>query len=151
VRSRSLAIGATLALVSLAVALAVARSGGSPVVAARPAPRETPVAAIASPAPVAPETLRDIFRFVDEREAPSRVVPTLVEDDAAPPVPAPPGPRLVGLIWRSGRLVAALALDGEVALAGPGESAASVTVVSVADDSVRIRRGDGSESTLVLP
>ena len=80
-------------------------------------------------------------------------MPTLVEDDAAPPVPAPPapGPRLVGLVRRSGRLVAALALDGEVVLAGPGESAAGVTVVSVGDESVRIRRGDGSESTLVLP
>jgi hypothetical protein len=151
VRSRSLAIGATLALVSLVVVLAVARSGGSPAVAARPTPRETPAAVTPSAPPVAPETLRDIFRFADDREAPSRAAPALVEDEAAPLAPAPPGPRLVGLIRRSGRLVAALALDGEVVLAGPGDSAAGVTVVSVGDDSVRIRRADGGESTLVLP
>ena len=39
------------------------------------------------------------------------------------PVPAAdraPGPRLVGLVRRSERLVAALALEGEVVLAGPG-------------------------------
>jgi hypothetical protein len=143
VRSRSFAIGATLAIVSLMVALAVARSGGSPAAAARPTPRETPAAVPSSALPIAPETLRDIFRFADDRD-PSPAAPAFVEDEAAP-APPPSGPRLVGLLWRSGRLVAVLALDGEVVLVGPGESAAGVTVVSVGDDSVRIRRGDGSE------
>jgi hypothetical protein len=58
--------------------------------------------------------------------------------------------RLVGLLWRTGRLVAALSLDGEVELAAPGETAAGVTVVAVAEDGVRVRRPDGSERLLVL-
>jgi len=152
VRSRTLAIGTTLALAALAVALAVARSGGAPVAPPSASPAATPAAMAASARPVAPEALRDVFRFAADGEA-SRALPALVEDAAVPAVPAPPapGPRLVGLVSRSGRLAAALALDGEVVLAGPGESAAGVFVVSVDDESVRIRRGDGSESTLVLP
>ncbi len=47
--------------------------------------------------------------------------------------------------------MAALSVDGEVELAGPGDSAAGVTVLSVGEDSVRVRRADGSEHTLVLP
>jgi hypothetical protein len=47
--------------------------------------------------------------------------------------------------------VAALAADGEVVLAGPGEAAAGVTVLAVDDAGVRIRRPDGSEETLALP
>jgi hypothetical protein len=53
-------------------------------------------------------------------------------------------------VRRAGRLVAAFAADGEVVLAGPGETAAGVTVISVDEDGVRIRRADGSEDTLVL-
>ena len=52
---------------------------------------------------------------------------------------------------RAGRVVAALAADGEVFLAGPGETAAGVTVLSVGDESVRVRRADGTEETLALP
>jgi hypothetical protein len=47
--------------------------------------------------------------------------------------------------------VAALAADGDVVLAGPGETAAGVTVLAVDDAGVRIRHADGSEETLALP
>lgn len=152
-RSRPLALGATLALASLAVALAVARSGGAPAGGVRPAPGDAPAAAATSPPPVAPEQLRDVFRFADEREASGPAMPEVLEVPAAPAEAAPlaSGPRLVGLVRRSERLLAALALGGEVVLLGPGEAAGEVTVVAVGDDSVRIRRGDGSESTLELP
>jgi hypothetical protein len=47
--------------------------------------------------------------------------------------------------------VAALAADGEVVIAGPGETAAGVTVLSVGEDGVRVRHADGREETLLLP
>jgi hypothetical protein len=47
-------------------------------------------------------------------------------------------------------VLAALAADGEVVLAGPGEAAAGVTVVAVDDEGVRVRRADGSEEVLPL-
>jgi hypothetical protein len=47
--------------------------------------------------------------------------------------------------------MAALSVDGEVELAGPGDSAAGVTVLSVGEEGVRVRRADGSEQTLTLP
>jgi hypothetical protein len=47
--------------------------------------------------------------------------------------------------------VAALAVDGDVVLAGPGETVAGVTVVALDEESVRVRRADGGEETLVLP
>ena len=153
-RSRPLAVAAILGVSSLTVALAVARNAGSP----RPAGQRTPRPLASGAAPVAsPELpdlagLRDVFRFADEREAGGAPAVRPPELERAPrPAPTPSGPRLVGLVRRSGRLVAALTLGGEVELAGPGESAAGVTVVAVSDDSVRIRNADGSESTLVLP
>jgi hypothetical protein len=105
-----------------------------------------------SPRAVDPEGIRDLFRFADaERplglEQVSAAHPT--EPGAAPP--APSSPRLVGLVSRAGRRVAALAADGEVVLAGPGDTAAGVTVLAVDDEGVRVRRADGTEETLVLP
>lgn len=151
-RPRSLAIGVLLAGASFAVALAVAR-GGASAGGARPTPRLTPAAATPVPPPVVLSGLRDVFRFSDDREGGFGPVPPLVAAAPLAPVPATPepGPRLVGLVRRSDRLIAALALEGEVVLAGPGESAGDITVVSVGEEAVRIRRGDGSESTLVLP
>jgi hypothetical protein len=153
VSARSVALGATLALASLALALAVARSSGPPAGKPQPAPRATPVVVAASPPPLALEGLRNIFRFADDRAGASGPAPKRAEEALAPAAPAAPplGPRLVGLVSRSGRLVAALAVDGEVVLAGPGEVAGGITVLSVDDESVRVRRGDGSESVMVLP
>jgi hypothetical protein len=57
----------------------------------------------------------------------------------------------VGLVRRQGRLLAAFAVDGDVVLAGPGETAGGLTVLGVGEDGVRIRRRDGSEERLALP
>ncbi len=153
-RWRSSAVAVLLAVSSLTVALAVARNAGSH----RPAGPETPRAAAGAPAPAPsptppdPAGLRDVFQFADGREPRGEPAVRPLQLARAPsPPPEPPGPRLVGLVRRSGRLVAALTLGGEVELAGPGESAAGVTVIAVSEDSVRIRSADGTESTLTLP
>ena len=67
------------------------------------------------------------------------------------PTPAPDLPKLVGLVRRQGRLLAAFSQGGEVVLAGPGDTAAGVTVVDVSEDGVRVRRKDGSEELLRVP
>jgi hypothetical protein len=147
-------LAAALGVVALA-ALALGRGPGHRPAApgaTRPAPPPRADAAEVSPRTVDPEGIRDLFRFADgapplAREGVSGARPE--EPDVTPP--ALSGPRLVGLVSRAGRRVAALAADGEVALAGPGETAAGVTVLAVDDEGVRIRRADGTEETLVLP
>jgi hypothetical protein len=146
---------AALGIVALA-ALALGRvPTGRP---ATPAGRvaATPRAHADTPAPrvVDPEAIRNLFRFAD---VPARLPGAGREGarreaarPAAPAPTAPPGPRLVGLVSRGGRTVAALAADGEVVLAGPGETVAGVTVIAVDEDGVRIRRPDGSEELLQL-
>ena len=59
--------------------------------------------------------------------------------------------KLVGLVSRQGRLLAAFSVAGDVVLAGPGETVAGATVVEVGEEAVRIRRADGSETLLPLP
>ena len=140
------------------VALAALALGRGPVrrpaVPARARPTAGPRAEATPAAPrvVDPEEIRDVFHQADEsaRPAEGAVRASARAQEAAPPA-APPGPRLVGLVSRGGRVLAALAADGEVVLAGPGETAAGVTVLAVDDEGVRIRRADGSEETLVLP
>ncbi len=142
-----------LALSALAVALALARAAVSRAPGRSDLPRPARQTRPVSPPAPSPDPghVRDLFSFAAESHAAPEPVATrhLVEAPAA--APAPEGPRLVGIVKRQGRWVAALALDGEVELAAPGESAVGVTVVSAADDSVRIRRSDGLEMTLSLP
>ena len=152
-RPQVAAVGLSAAVLAVAVgALSVAR-GGSPR-ATPPSPQQAAPAAVAPRArqPVDVSALRDVFRFGDElpREATMAPGPVRVRPSPAA-APEPAGPRLVGILRQSGRLVAALALDGEVELAGPGESAAGVTVVAVSEDGATIRRRDGGETTLLLP
>ena len=93
-----------------------------------------------------------MFRFADEPRPAAHGEPAAARvDGERAAAPAPAGPRLVGLVRRAGRLMAALSVDGEVELAGPGDSAAGVTVLSVGEEGVRVRRADGSEQTLALP
>lgn len=145
---------ASLVVVALA-ALALGRGPTRTPPVPRPGRLAPPSrAAVAEPSPrvVDPAEIRDVFHFAEARVPSARGAPAharVEREDAAPPAPA--GPRLVGLVRRAGRLVAALAADGEVVLAGPGETAAGVTVLAVADEGVRVRRADGSEETLVLP
>jgi hypothetical protein len=144
VRGRVLA--AALGVVALA-ALALGRGPAS-----RPAPPPRAETAEPSPRVVDPEGIRDLFHLADAPRPAAHGEPSGARvDEAGVATPAPSGPRLVGLVSRSGRLVAALAADGEVVLAGPGETAAGVTVLAVDGEGVRIRRADGSEETLVLP
>jgi hypothetical protein len=100
-----------------------------------------------------PAEIRDVFHLDGESPRPAEgiagPVAAQAEDAVTPPEPA--GTRLVGLVTRGGRMLAALSAEGEVVLAGPGEAAAGVTVLAVDVDGVRIRRADGSEETLVLP
>lgn len=151
-RRHAATVGLSAALLAVAVgALSVARSG--PPREAAPARQAPPAAVIPrAPGPVDVPALRDVFRFADEEPRQAAAGPVSVRAlPSLTPAPAPIGPRLVGILRRSGRLVAALALDGEVELAGPGESAAGVTVTAVREDGVTIRRRDGGEATLQLP
>jgi hypothetical protein len=109
------------------------------------------VPVLESPVPVDPAGIRDIFRYAADPQAPDRRSPEELPASAPGEPATPPGPRLVGLVRRAGGLVAALAADGDVVLAGPGETVAGVTVVAVDEDGVLIRRADGSVATLVLP
>ena len=145
---------AALALVVLG-AWALTRDVGAP-----SAPSSSPGSSAArAPSPSAPlaptRSSRDPFRFADDRSGDERV-----DDGRGPsaarvvPSPSPTpdqGPRLVGVVRRGRRTVAALSEGGEVELAGPGEAAAGVVVVSIGDDGVRIRRPDGTEAFLPLP
>jgi hypothetical protein len=152
VRRRVLA--AALGVVALA-ALALGRGPGRPQAvpgATRPTPPPRADAAVAAPRAVDPEAVRYLFRFADAAPPPARAEASGAQgEEAGAAAPAPSGPRLVGIVSRAGRRVAALAGDGEVVLAGPGETAAGVTVLAVDEEGVRIRRADGTEETLVLP
>jgi hypothetical protein len=99
-----------------------------------------------------PAGIRDVFRFADGPPPAAHGAPVEARPDGERAVSSvPPGPRLVGLVRREGRLMAALSVDGEVELAGPGDSAAGVTVLAVGEEGVRVRRADGSEQTHALP
>ena len=154
--ARALA-GVLLAAGLLAAAVALrARSEPSPARPPTSPPRPAlPVAAGAAAGETAVDIdrLRDVFRFADE-VPPERLTRDAVAprpQPVPPPPPAPEGPRLVGLVRRQGRLAAALAVDGEVVLALPGEPAGGVTVLSVAEEGVRVRLRDGSERELLPP
>lgn len=99
---------------------------------------------------VDPEKIRDVFRFVEPAAAPSRVEQAPAGALAAPS-PSPGPFRLVGLVRREGRLLAAFAAEGDVVLAGPGQAAFGLTVLEVGAEAVRVRLADGSEARLVLP
>jgi hypothetical protein len=154
VTTRGLAVLAALVVVAVAVAFVLGPRPAPPAAAPHPgmSSEGRPAPAVHPPAPVDPAAIRDIFRFAD-RPAPATVPETARAAAAAPgpPTPSASGPRLVGLVRRDGRLLAALAVDGNVILAGPGETVAGVTVLAVGEEGVRLRRPDGSEETLALP
>lgn len=145
-------------LLLLAVALAatalVAQRQKSPVAAAAATsvPRPRPAPSLGPAPPVDPATIRDVFRFA-ERAAPPPVVRAAPEPKA-PAVAAAPAselPKLVGLVRRQGRLLAAFAVDGDVVLAGAGDAVGGVSVLEVGEDGVRVRRKDGGEEQLRVP
>jgi hypothetical protein len=142
---------ALVALVPVAL-LAVVRPDGRPPLPAGP-PGELPATRPrVSPAPPAVDldTMRDIFRF---ENADSGVARAAVVPPATPAVtaPAPPEIRLVGLVRRGPRLLAALALADDVFVLGAGDSAAGYAVLEVSDEGVRLRDPQGHEEDLALP
>jgi hypothetical protein len=145
------------ALAGLVVALAAAVLGPAPAPTPlrRPPARQAEAPRLPDGASAArsadPAGIRDVFRFADDRGSAAHGQPAAARVATELAVPAPPGPRLVGLVRRAGRLMAALSVDGEVELAAPGHSIAGVTVISVGEEGVRVRRADGSELTLALP
>jgi hypothetical protein len=158
VRPRA-AIGAG-ALAVLAVALTMTRGGPGTNAASSPSPlppasSPTPPRAPAPAEARSGTARRDVFRFADGHGAGEQDLasPVAALRRGAEPSPMPePVPRLVGLLSRGGRvLVALVAEDGEVELAGPGEAAAGVVVVEIGEDSVRVRRADGTEAAIPLP
>jgi hypothetical protein len=98
--------------------------------------------------------IRNIFLYADEAGArlDSPRGPRDGAVDAPPGVaPAPPRARLVGLVERSGGLVAALSIDGEVLLLGEGGSARGFTVLGISEEAVHLRGPEGEDETLRLP
>ena len=141
-----------LALAIASLVLVMRREAASP---APPAPgRGVPATrreALRDEKAVDPAAIRDVFRFVERPSAPAQPLDRRTVPELASPAPSPEPVRLVGLVRRQGRLLAAFAVDGDVVLAGPGETAGGLTVLGVGEDGVRIRRRDGSEERLALP
>jgi hypothetical protein len=148
-----LAVGLAVALAGLVVGQARPRSSPAPRAARTSAdPRPAAAGAPASSHPVDLEGLRDLFRFSDgATPVEPRESEPLRGEEASAPAAAHAGPRLVGLVTRAGRLAAALAADGEVELALPGEKAAGVTVLEVGPEGALVRHPDGREELLALP
>jgi hypothetical protein len=101
--------------------------------------------------------IRDIFRYGDDPAPEPLLAPAgapgrgeAVEVEEAP-VETQARVRLVGLVRRADRLLAALSVDGEVLLLAEGRSAAGFTLLDVNDDGVRLRDSEGEETTLALP
>jgi hypothetical protein len=149
---RTRAAGLTIALVLVALVLlaleVVQRSPASP---PQPSPRPAAPPPSASATSPGPAVSRDIFRYADSPEPQSHAARASREADERRTEPPPPaGPRLVGVLRRGGGLLAALAVEGEVVLLSPGQSAAGATLLSVDEESVRLRLADGSERTLTV-
>jgi hypothetical protein len=150
-----LALGALAALAGLVAVRGSGRGVGDGVT---PVPRAW---ALPSPAPARSDVpgdaaaVRDIFRYADQPDAhvrPRPGHPPRVDDEGDAGTPsARPHARLVGLVRRAGRLVAALAIDGEVVLLAPGESASGYTLLAVGEEGIRLRGPDGHEEALALP
>jgi hypothetical protein len=144
---------AKLLLAALALAAAALVMAQRPRLPEATAPQSGPARsprASEAATPVDPATIRDVFRF-GERPAPAPVRSEPRPAATPLPTPSPELPKLVGLVRRQGRLLAAFSQAGEVVLAGPGDTAAGVTVVDVSEDGVRVRLKDGTEELLRVP
>jgi hypothetical protein len=142
---------ALVALVPVAL-LAVARPDGRRADPDRTASESPPTTVSASPTPpdVDLDAVRDIFRFENEGSGAGGASAVPRE---APTATAPEAPevRLVGLVRRGPRLLAALAIADDVLVLGAGESAGGYAVLDVSEDGVRLRDPQGHEETLALP
>jgi hypothetical protein len=135
---------------ALAVLVGVAVAGG------REAPRPRPVDRVPpTPADSDLRTVRNIFRYADDPGPDAGPGPRDPAGSGAveteDPRPVEPAARLVGLVHRGERLVAALVIDGQVVVVGEGESAGGFTVLGVSEEAVRLREPGGEEISLLLP
>jgi len=125
---------------------------GSPVPAAG-ASRPSPASPAAAPA-ARSRPARNIFEYSNARPPAAEASPTTPTPELTPASPvsrATPEPpvRLVALLRRAGRLLAALSVRGEVAVVGPGDSVGGYRVVAIDEDSgVRLTGPDGAEESL---
>jgi len=98
---------------------------------------------------------RNPFQFKSRRSAePSGSTVARVEEQAIAPVPVPPLPalKLAGIAHQAGRRTAILSNDGEIYLAGDGDSVAGrYTIIKVDPEAVLMRDESGAERRLVLP
>jgi hypothetical protein len=146
-------LAAALSVTAVAVLLVTWGVGRDTVPARAGAPAVSDPAPGAKPSPLPPvdlRGLRDVFRFADEPAVPAQAEAERATRPGADPA-AVSGPHLVGLIRRGERLLAVLSIDGEVLVAGPGQTVAGTTVLSVDGEAVRIRLSDGTEKSLAPP
>lgn len=145
-----LALGALAALAAF-VAVRGAGRGVADGASLTPTPSPLPAREAAPTAtPIDTAEIRDIFRYADEPAVTRRSGP-----DVSPPtrggIALPSRARLVGLVRRGDHVFAALAIDGDVLLLGPGESGSGYTVLDMREEGVHLRGPDGREETLALP
>lgn len=152
-------LAAVLALVVLAVAWTFGRldapeTEGRARVVRSPAPRRSPAAPPPTPAAATDLTAdhgvpaRDLFVYADDELAQRPALIVLETPPAPTPAatPEPPAVRLVGLVGRAGRQRAALAMNGQVLVAGVGDAAGDVRVLAIDEDrGVHVRLADGRE------
>jgi hypothetical protein len=124
----------------------------SPRLQATPTPAAEPVAA-ESPRPTAlvPLPARNVFEYADTPGAYSPLPGEPPPEVAAVPEPTPPPVRLVGLVRRGSQLLAALALEEEVVLLGPGDEHAGYRVVSIDGEAGVRLEGPGGPRLLAPP
>lgn len=153
---------------SLAGMLAVAGVGALAIVVGRgvvpaPAPQGAAVAPAprargATPATTAPGgarerpavPLRNPFRYADDARAGLGRQLGSIATAPAPAVSTPLEIRFLGLVRRGGTLKAALAISGDVFLVAPGEEVAGYVLLSLDEETVKVRGTDGKELDLRL-
>jgi hypothetical protein len=159
VRTRLLAGGLILLVLGALLARGTGR-GAAWVPFPSVAPRRVAAPPPRVPAPPATRRApsRNLFQYADDRTAPAAPMPPLGTPreshalaDASSRVAPPPAVRVVGLIRRGGQLKAALAVQGEVTVAGKGERAGGYTVLEVDDETGVRLRGPGGDEMLLPP
>ena len=146
------AVVAALAIVVSRGVVPAPPPGGASVA---PAPRHTGATpSTEAPPDTAPERppvpLRNPFRYADEARTGFRPQPAPALWAPVPVVSAPPEIRFLGLVRRGGGLKAALSISGDVSLVAPGEEVAGYVLLSIDEDTVRVRRPGGGEAVLRL-
>jgi hypothetical protein len=95
---------------------------------------------------------RNVFEY-GSRGGAALSPPLPIPSPTSPPSPLapalPPPLRLVGLVVRATGTRAALLISGEIAVLGPGQQERGYTVISIDEDTVRVRDEKGNE--LALP